>query len=138
MIRITICLFLFLSLVSCDSFKGKNATEEDLIGSTWALTNIGSLSAQKGVEVTLVFDSDNTFSGYSGCNNYESGYSLIGENFSVSGITASTDSCAESVMNQEVNYIITLEGAESIKLYGDNLVIKSNDTIFNKLKFTKQ
>jgi len=138
MIRITICLFLFISLVSCDSFKGKNATEDDLVGSTWALTNIGSLSAQKGVEVTLVFDSYNTFSGYSGCNNYESGYSLIGENFSVSGITASTDSCAERVMDQEANYIITLEGAESIKLYGDNLVIKSNDTIFNKLKFTKQ
>ena len=138
MIRITICLFLFISLVSCDSYKGKNATEEDLVGSTWSLSNIGSLSAQRGVEVTLEFDSDNTFSGYSGCNNYELGYSLIGENFSVSGITASTDSCAESVMNQEVNYIITLEGAESIKLYGDNLVIKSNDTIFNKLKFTKQ
>jgi len=138
MIRITICLFLFISLVSCDSYKGKNATEEDLIGSTWSLSNIGSLSAQRGVEVTLEFDSDNTFSGYSGCNNYESGYSLIGENFSVSGITASTDSCAERVMDQEANYIITLEGAESIKLYGDNLVIKSNDTIFNKLKFTKQ
>jgi len=138
MIRITICLFLFISLVSCDSFKGKNATQDDLVGSTWSLTNVGSLSAHRGVEVTLVFDSDNTFSGYSGCNSYESGYSLIGENFSVSGITASTDSCAESVMDQEVNYIITLEGAESIKLYGDNLVIKSNDTIFNKLKFTKQ
>jgi len=138
MIRITICLFLFISLVSCDSFKGKNATEENLMGNTWSLTNIGSLSAQKGVEVTLEFDSDNTLSGYSGCNNYESNYSLIGENFSVSGITASTDSCAESVMDQEANFIITLEGAESIKLYGDNMVIKSNDTIFNKLKFTKQ
>jgi len=138
MIRITICLFLFISLVSCDSFKGKNATEENLMGNTWSLTNIGSLSAQKGVEVTLEFDSDNTLSGYSGCNNYESNYSLIGENFSVSGITASTDSCAKSVMDQEANFIITLEGAESIKLYGDNMVIKSNDTIFNKLKFTKQ
>lgn len=138
MIRITICLFLFISLVSCDSFKGKNATQDDLVGSTWFLTNVGSLPAHRGVDVTLVFDSDNTLSGYSGCNNYESGYSLIGENFSVSGITASTDSCAESVMDQEANYIITLEGAESIKLYGDNLVIKSNDTIFNKLKFTKQ
>jgi len=138
MIRITICLFLFISLVSCDSFKGKNATQDDLVGSTWSLTNVGSLSAHKGVEVTLVFDSDNILSGYSGCNNYESGYSLIGENFSVSGITASIYSCAKSVMDQEANYIITLEGAESIKLYGDNLVIKSNDTIFNKLKFTKQ
>jgi len=138
MIRITICLFLFISLVSCDSFKGKNATEENLMGNTWSLTNIGSLSAQKGVEVTLEFDSDNTLSGYSGCNNYESNYSLIGENFSMSGITASTDSCAKSVMDQEANFIITLEGAESIKLYGDNMVIKSNDTIFNKLKFTKQ
>ena len=138
MIRITICLFLVISLVSCDSFKGKNATEEDLMGNTWSLTNIGSLSAPKGVEVTLEFDSDNTLSGYSGCNNYESNYSLIGENFSVSGIIASTDSCAESVMDQEANFIIALEGAESIKLYGDNMVIKSNDTIFNKLKFTKQ
>lgn len=138
MIRITICLFLFVSLVSCDSFKGKNVAGEDLIGSTWLLTNVGSLSAQRGVDVTLNFDSENTLSGYAGCNSYESYYSLISQNFSVSGIVSSTDSCAESVMDQEANFIITLEGAESIKLYGDNLVIKSNDTIFNKLKFTKQ
>lgn len=138
MIRIIICLFLFTTLVSCDSFKGKHATEDDLMGSTWVLTNIGSLTAQRGVEVSLVFDSENTLSGYSGCNSYESDYSLDGESFSISGVISSTDSCAESVMDQEANFIITLEGAESLKLYGDNLVIKSSDNIFNKLKFTKQ
>jgi len=138
MIRITFCLFLFISSVSCNSFTGKEVTEDDLVGSTWSLTNIGSLSAQRGVDVTLVFDSENTLSGFSGCNSYESNYSLIGENFSVSGITETTDSCAESVMDQEANFIISLEDSESIKLYGDNLVIKSNDLIFNKLKFTKQ
>ena len=41
-------------------------------------------------------------------------------------------------MDQEANYIITLEGAESIQIFGDNLVIKSGDAILNKLKFTKQ
>lgn len=138
MIRIIICLFLFTALVSCDSFKGKNATEDDLMGSTWVLTNIGTLTAQRGVEVSLVFDSESTLSGYSGCNSYESDYSLNGESFSISGVTSSTDSCAESVMDQETNFIITLEGAESLKLYGDNLVIKSSDNIFNKLKFAKQ
>jgi len=138
MIRITLCLFLFVSLVSCDSFIGKNASKDDLTGSTWVLTNIGTLSAQKGVESTLVFDSDSTLSGFSGCNSYDSDYSLDGEDFSVSGVTSSTDSCAESVMDQEANFIITLESAVSVKLYGDNLVIKSNDNIFNKLKFTKQ
>jgi len=138
MIRITICVFLLVSLVSCNSFKGKNVTGEDLIGSSWSLTHLGSLSAQKGMDVTLMFDSENKLSGFSGCNSYESDYTLSGETFSVSGITESTDSCAESIMDQEANFIISLEGAESIKLYGDNLVIISNDTIFNKLKFTKQ
>ncbi len=133
-----ICLFLLISFVSCDSFTGKNATEEDLMGSTWVLTNIGSLSAQKGVEVTLVFDSEDSLSGYTGCNSYESNYSLSGESFSVSGIISSDDSCAESVMDQESNFIITLEGSESIQMFGDNLVIKSSDAVLNKLKFAKQ
>ena len=137
MLRITICLFLLIALVSCDSIKGKNATVDDLVGTSWMLTNIGTLSAQRGVEVTLVFASENSLSGDTGCNSYESDFSLNGESFSVSGLVASSDSCAENIMDQEANFIITLEGAESIKLHGDNLVIHSSDTIFNKLKFTK-
>ncbi len=133
-----ICAFLLISFVSCDSFIGKNATEEDLMGSTWVLTNIGSLSAQKSVEVTLVFDSEDSLSGYTGCNSYESNYSLSGDSFSVSGIVSSDDSCAESIMDQEANFIISLEGAESMQIFGDNLVIKSSDIVLNKLKFTKQ
>ena len=137
--RITIlCLFLLMTIASCDSFTGKNATEDDLMGSTWVLTNIGTLSAQKGVEVTLVFDSEDSLSGYTGCNSYESSYSLNGESFTVSGIVSSDDSCAESIMDQEANFILTLEGAESIQIFGDNLVIKSTDAILNKLKFAKQ
>ena len=138
MIRIAFCIFLLLSLSSCDSFKGKNATVDDLIGTTWSLTKIGSISALRGVDVTLVFDSEDTLSGFSGCNSYESDYSLNGENFNVSGVISSTDSCAENVMDQEANYIIAFEGAETIKLYGDNLVVTTSDSIFNKLKFTKQ
>jgi putative lipoprotein len=108
------------------------------VGSAVVATNVGGVPAQKGVNVTLEFDSENTLSGYTGCNSFDSDYRLSGENFTVSGITSSSDSCAENVMDQESNFIITLEGAESIKLYGDNLVINSNDAIFNKLKFTKQ
>ena len=136
--KILLSLLLTVVFVSCDSFTGKNATEDDLIGETWVLTNIASLSALRGVEVTLVFDSESSLSGYTGCNSYESGYSLDGDSFSVYGVTSSDDSCAENVMDQEANYIITLEGAESIQIFGDNLVIKSGDAILNKLKFTKQ
>lgn len=138
MIKIVFSLALILSFISCDSFTGKNATEDDLVGYTWVLTNIGSLKAQRGVEVTLVFDSDSNLSGYTGCNSYDSGYSINGESFSVYGITSSDDSCSENVMDQEANYIITLEGAESIQIFGDNLVIKSSDAILNKLKFARQ
>ena len=138
MIRIIFCLFLIFSLTSCDSFKGKNATHDDLVGTTWQLTKVGSISALRGVDVTLIFNTEDTLSGISGCNNYESDYSLNGESFSISGVVTSTDSCAENVMDQETNYIIALEGAETLKLYGDNLVVTSSDSIFNKLKFTKQ
>ena len=133
--KILLFVIAVLPLLSCGSFTPKDPEVEDLMGKTWILTNIGSIPAQKGVEVSLVFVSENELSGYTGCNEYNSDYSFNAGSFSVSGITASTDSCAESVMDQEANYIITLEGAESVKLYGKNLVINSNE-IFQKLKFS--
>ena len=137
MIRIILSSIMFVSLISCDSFTAKNPTNEDLMGKTWVLTKIGNLSTQKGVEVTLVFDNETELSGFSGCNYYNSDYSLSGENFSVSGIISSTDSCSDTIMDREANFIITFEGAESIKLYGDNPVINSNE-FYQKLKFSKR
>ncbi len=137
MLKIILSSILFVSLISCDSFTAKNPTDKDLMGMTWVLTNIGNRFTQKGVEVTLVFDNETELSGFAGCNYYNSDYSLSGENFSVWGITSSTDSCSETIMDQEANFIITFEGAESIKLYGDNLVINSNE-IYRKLKFSKR
>lgn len=132
-------LFILVSvfLASCGTFKGKDPEIGDLMGKTWILTNIGSLSVQRGIEVTLIFSSESELSGFAGCNEYSSDYNLNGGSFTVSGISTSSDSCAERVMDQEANFIITLEGAESIRLHGSNLVIHSNE-IFQKLKFTSR
>ena len=128
---------LFFTVFSCGSFKEKDPTIENLTGKVWVLTNIGGLSASKGVKTTLEFSEDNQISGNAGCNQYFGSFELNEVSFTVSGIGSTRRMCPENVMTQEQNYIITLEGANSIKMFGGNLVVYS-DEVFQKLKFTPQ
>ena len=137
MIRFILISFLALSVFSCGSFKEKTPTVDNLVGKTWVLTNIGSLSTSRDVQTTLEFSEDNQLSGSGGCNRYFGSYELNEGSFSVSGIGSTRKMCPENAMTQEQNYILTLEGANAIKMFGDNLVIYSGE-VFQKLKFSPQ
>ena len=137
MTRLILFSILLFSVFSCGSFKEKTPTMDDLIGGTWVLTNIGSLSTSKDVQTTITFGEDNQISGSTGCNRYFGSFELNEGSFSVSGIGSTRKMCPEKAMTQEQNFILTLEGANSIKMFGDNLVIYS-DEIFQKLKFSPQ
>ena len=137
MTRFIVCSFLLLAVLSCGFFEEKDPTVEYLTGKVWVLRNIGSLPAVKGFKTTIAFSEDNQISGNAGCNQYFGSYELSEESFNVSGIGSTKKMCPENIMTQEDNFLITLEGANSVKLFGDNLVIYS-DEVFQKLKFSPQ
>ncbi|MGI9533706.1 MAG: META domain-containing protein [Thermodesulfobacteriota bacterium] len=135
MIRLILFSVLILSVFSCSSFTEKTPTVDDISGKTWVLTYIGSLVASKEVKTTIEFSQDNQISGNAGCNSYFGSYELVDGSFTVSAIGSTKKMCPENIMTQEDNFLITLDGAISAKMFGDNLVIYS-DEIFQKLKFT--
>ena len=137
MIRLILSSFLIATIFSCGSFTEKTPTVDDLAGKTWVLTNIGNLSASKEVKTTIQFSEDNQVSGNAGCNSYFGSYELVDGSFTVSAIGSTKKMCPENVMSQEDNFIVTLDGANSIKMFGDNLVIYS-DEVYQKLKFRSQ
>lgn len=137
MIRFVLFSFLICTIFSCGYFKEKEPSIEYLAGKVWVLTSIGNIPVTRDAKTTIAFSENNQISGNAGCNQYFGTFDLSEGSFSVSGIGSTRKMCPENVMTQEQNYLITLEGANSIKLFGDNLVINS-DEVFQKLKFTSQ
>ena len=138
MIRYALLAVAVIIIYSCGSFEGKPPTYEDLSGKEWLLTKMGSYSINKDIATTLKFAYEDQVIGNAGCNDYE-GYFRIGEDgsLSISDVSSTRKMCGQHVMDQEDNYLLTLEGATSVKLHGDNLVIMS-DELFQRLKFTLQ
>ena len=137
MVRYILVSVLIFTVFSCGSFKEKTPTMDDISGKIWVLTNIGNTPTAKGVQTTLTFSSDNQFSGNAGCNQYFGTFELNDGEFSVSDIGSTRKICPDDAQDQEDNYLITLGSAHSMKMFGGNLVIYSNE-IFQKLKFTQQ
>ena len=137
MIRFIVFSALFITLFSCDSFTQKDPSVEYLTGKIWVLTNIGNIRSDTTVQTTLSFNEDNQISGSAGCNQYFGSYELKEGSFTVTGIGATKKMCAENVMTQEDNFLTTLDAANSMKLFGSNLVIYS-DEVIDKLKFKQQ
>jgi len=137
MMREILISALIAAVFSCGSFREKDPTVEHLSGKIWVLKNIGNLPADRDVQTTLSFNEDNQISGNAGCNQYFGTYEMSEGSFTVSGIGSTKKMCPENVMTQEDNFIFTLEGANSLKMFGENLVIYS-DEAYQKLKFSPQ
>jgi heat shock protein HslJ len=81
-----------------------------------------------GTELTVNFDEE-TVAGLAGCNNYNGDYSADGENINFGPLAATRKFCSdpEGVIEQESEFLATLEGASSYEIQGARMDIYFED-----------
>lgn len=97
------------------------------ITGNWRLTQINGASVIQGSEITAIFGDGGNLSGSAGCNNYNAGYQIGGNNLTINQITTTQQTCGEpaGVMEQESLYILVLGSATGFEVQGQMLSIRS-------------
>ena len=100
-----------------------------LAGTTWMLTAYAGadgtmVDVRPNTEITAVFSEDGSLSGNSGCNSYNTSYTVADNNISISEqIAATMMMCPEPVMQQETAYLAGLTAATTYEISDDTLTL---------------
>lgn len=96
------------------------AGELPLIGVSWVLTGYagaegGMVSPLSETEISINFLGDGTLTGIAGCNSYNAGYRLEGNEITVGDLTRTVIGCVDpdGIMTQERDYLDALDDAGS-------------------------
>lgn len=124
-------LLTFIIISSCDIIGQNNSTSEtqrdvNLEETLWKLVNfqneIGRKSKSGSSEITLIFHKDDTFSGTSSSNRYQSSYSK--QNSTLDIHTAVTTKVGEPEGSKYWDhYLPALKDVHSYKIHEDNLIL---------------
>ena len=117
--------------------KDKTKQEVSLEDKKWTLQSYGEPGNLKDVivdtEITAEFvSSEGTVKGSAGCNSYFGSYELEGSQLSIPGPIGATEMyCVEpeGVMEQEQEYLATLQLAESYEINDDELTIHCGNQV---------
>jgi len=108
----------------------------DLEDTRWILESYGEpgnlQSVMEGTEITAVFDgAEAQVHGSAGCNSYSGDYQISNNELSIPVIAQTEMYCLEpeGVMEQEYQYLKTLQTAESYQVQGGKLQINCGDQI---------
>lgn len=107
------------------------AQSGNLAGTHWKATGINNgnqavVSVLQDTTVTLAFDGDGRASGSAGCNRYTTQYSVDGTSIEFGKSAATMMACAEpGVMQQEQDFFRALEIAQSVRIEGDRLELRT-------------
>jgi heat shock protein HslJ len=126
-----------LLISSCNSVKSPTAKSATLANTSWKLVNInGNKMGKRKRPITLSF-TDTRASGYSGCNQYFSDYSISNSNdIKFKPIIRTKMRCPRgNMMKRERNYLGKLRATRSFRERGDHLILKGGK---GKLRFIKQ
>jgi heat shock protein HslJ len=104
-----------------------------LVGTKWSVFQysagyqaVSSVIANTGI--TAVFGSDTSLKGNSGCNDYNTFYTLIGDNeITIQPASTTRITCTQPVMEQEQAYLKALEQVISYELSNKTLYLRSAD-----------
>lgn len=128
-LRIIVLLVIgILLLTACGS------KDVGLEGAVWELLSINGVAPIEGTEITLRF-LDGKVQGSSGCNTYGGDYVLEdGGVFRVGPVAVTEMGCLNpaGVMEQEVNYLLILQGASVLVQDDDGIRIEGGG---NSLRF---
>ncbi len=105
-----------------------------LVSTNWLLTSYnngkgGMQSVVIGSEINANFGEDGMMSGSAGCNNYNAAYEATEETISI-GAAASTEMACmdpEGVMEQETQYLASLQNAAVYSIQDDRLEIRDEN-----------
>jgi heat shock protein HslJ len=97
----------------------------------WTLVDANGQEIPADLGLTALFQSSEeanmgTVAGSAGCNNYTAGYTLDGDQISISAI-ASTFKFCETGMDVEQSYLTLLQGAQSYRILGRTLELTTAD-----------
>lgn len=88
-----------------------------LENTSWQLITLGKSQPLTPKPITLTFSENNRLAGSSGCNRYMGGFSIQGEQFSITSPLGSTRmACPETVMKQENEFLKALAAAKSYEI----------------------
>jgi heat shock protein HslJ len=92
----------------------------------WRLTVMGEPTSPgvvpQDIEMTAEFEDDRIF-GSGGCNRFMGSFETDGEELSIGPLASTSMACEESVMNQEMRYLMALEGAQQYEVTEQGLSI---------------
>lgn len=99
-----------------------------LRGPEWAVESIDGAPVVKGSKPTLLFGADGRVSGNSSCNQFTGGFSLTGENLSMTQPAGTMMMCvADALMKQEAVFLKMLRDVNTFAIEGDALVLTTAD-----------
>ena len=116
------------------SAAGPEAMEvNELIGTRWALVTYLNAAGEtvnvlENSEVTAEFGPDGRVTGNAGCNNYFAGYTVDGNNLTISQAGSTMMACEPTeIMDQEAGFLAALQSAATYSIAGDRLEIANAD-----------
>ncbi len=113
-----------LALSACSIF----GSSQGVSGSLWMLTELNGNPPLPDTAITAEFDEDGRVGGSSGCNSYNTTYSVSGNKIKFGDQVASTMmACPDPVMNQESDYLEALSAAATFEIADDALTMHDAD-----------
>jgi heat shock protein HslJ len=98
-----------------------------LANTNWKLAQVETLGVSNapvaGTEITLNFSGDNKISGSAGCNSYNGGYQLEGNQITIGPLATTMMMCSDEIMLQEQGYLKLLQTPGTVSQQGSNLVL---------------
>ncbi|MBP6468806.1 MAG: META domain-containing protein [Chloroflexi bacterium] len=95
-----------------------------LTGTLWRLQSYQGTAVTAGTEITAVFGEDGSLVGSSGCNNYNTSFTVDGSVLTINPIMAATMmACEDTIMQQEMAYLAALPTATAWAVAADTLTL---------------
>jgi heat shock protein HslJ len=103
-------------------------------GTAWQLTELDGDAVLEDAPITLSFD-DDTLGGSAGCNNYVSGYAMVGGSVALNLTGSTMAMCPDDIMAQESTYFAALAEVVAWEATDTELALLDSDGEV-KLRFT--
>jgi heat shock protein HslJ len=104
----------------------------ELSGTSWLATGYNNgkqavSSVMANTIITAMFGADGTLSGNAGCNDYSAPYQTDGNKITIGPAVATRKACEQAVMDQETLYLAALSTAETYRIDGSKLELRTAD-----------
>ena len=90
-----------------------SARAEDLAGSEWRPSQIGSAAVAPDANVFVQFKSGGELAGHGGCNRFFGRYKIAGDAIEIGSLGATRMACPEPAMGLEARFLAALEAART-------------------------